>query len=61
MKGVTPIFFQNDRKGCTLNNLDGLGHFLFGLGATGKKSRRRVVTTPPPLGGLGLKEYAKFL
>ena len=37
----TPIlfFYQNDRKGCTLHYLDGLGHFLFGFGATGKTSR----------------------
>ena len=36
----TPDFFrQNDRKGCTLDYLDGLSHFLFGFGATGKKSR----------------------
>ena len=39
LKGVPPIcFHQNDRKGCTLDYLDGLGHFLFGFGATGKKS-----------------------
>ena len=41
LKGVPLIFFhQNDRKGCTLNCLDGLGPFLFGLGATGKKLER---------------------
>ena len=28
----TPIFFHlNDHKGCTLDYLDGLGHFLFGF------------------------------
>ena len=32
-------FHQNDRKGCTLDYLDGLGHFLFGFGATGKNYR----------------------
>ena len=42
----TPDFFfffffvhQNDRKWCTLDYLDGLRHFLFGFGATGKTSR----------------------
>ena len=29
---------QNDRKGCTLDYLHGLGHFVFGLGTTGKNS-----------------------
>ena len=39
----TPDFFhQNDRKGCTLEYLDGLGHFLFGFGESGKKSRGRM-------------------
>ena len=42
----TPDFFhQNDRKECTLHSLDGLGHFLFGFGATGK-ILEGVVTTP---------------
>ena len=35
----TPIFHQNDRLGCTFDNLDGLGHFIFGLGVTEKHSR----------------------
>ena len=36
-----PHFFfqQNNRKGYTLDYLDGLGHFLFGFGVTGTKSR----------------------
>ena len=30
--GGTPVFFHEiDRKGCTLDYLDGLGHFLFGF------------------------------
>ena len=38
--GVPPIFFhRNNGKGCTLDYLDGLGHFMFGFGATGKSSR----------------------
>ena len=45
----TPDFFhQTDRKGCTLDYLDGLGHFLFGLRRQGKKSRG-----PPPWGDEG--------
>ena len=35
LKGLPPIFFiKNDRKGCTLDYLDGLGNFLFGFEAT---------------------------
>ena len=30
------FFHQNDRKGCSLDYLDGLGHFLFGFWATEK-------------------------
>ena len=37
-RGYPDFFHQNDRKGCTLDYLDGLGHFLFGFGATGKNS-----------------------
>ena len=52
LKGVPPFFFhQNEFKGCTLDYLDGLGHFLFGFGATGKNSRGVVA----PLGGRGLR------
>ena len=51
---ITPqpptLFNQNDRKGCTLDNLDGLGLFLFGFGATGKKISRGG-NHPHPLGG----------
>ena len=39
LKGTPDFFHQNDRKGCTLNYLDGLGHFLFDFGATGNNSR----------------------
>ena len=36
----TPNFYrQNDRKGCSLDHLDGFGYFLFGFGAAGKNSR----------------------
>ena len=35
----TPDFYQNDGKECTWYCLDGLGHFPFGFGATGKNSR----------------------
>ena len=46
LEGVLPIrFHQNDRKGRTLDYLDGSGHLLFGLGATEKNSRV-MVTTP---------------
>ena len=44
--GYSDFFHQNDRQGCTLDCLDGLGHFPFGFGSTGK-NYRRVVT---PLG-----------
>ena len=46
---LPPIFHQNDHKGCTLDYLDGLGHFLFGFGATGKNSQRGG--NQPPLVG----------
>ena len=44
--GGTPNFFfrQNDRKGCSLDYLNGFSHFLFGFGAAGKNY------PPPPLG-----------
>ena len=42
-------FHQNDRKGCSLDYLDALGHFIFGFGATGKKFRGVVITLPPPV------------
>ena len=35
--GSRDFFHQTDPKGCTLDYLDGLGHVLFGFGATGKK------------------------
>ena len=40
------LFRQNDRKGCSLDYLDDrdFGHFLFGFGSTGKKSRGGVNT-----------------
>ena len=61
VKGVPPIFFyQNDRKGWTLNYLVGLGHVLFGLGATGKKSRG-MVTTPLPLGRMRVKTNEELI
>ena len=42
-EGDTPIFSrQNDHNGCSLENIDGFDHFLFGFGAEGKKSRGRV-------------------
>ena len=28
--------YQNASKGCQIDHLDDLGHFLFGFGATGK-------------------------
>ena len=39
--GIPICFRQNDRKGCSLDYLDGFGHFLFGFGfgAAGKNSR----------------------
>ena len=40
------VTHQNDRKECTLDYLDGLGHFFFRVGATGKKIEG-VLTTPP--------------
>ena len=45
------FFHQNDRKGCIVDYIDCLGHFLFGFGATGK-NLEGVVTTL--LGGWGL-------
>ena len=45
---------QNDHKGCTLDYLDGLGHFHFGFGATGKNKSYH------PLGGRGLKQNKMF-
>ena len=39
-QGVNSIFSpQNDSKGCTLDYIDGLGHFLSGFGSTGKNSQ----------------------
>ena len=38
-RGTPDFFYQNDRKGCTLDYLDGLGHFLFVLEQQGKISR----------------------
>ena len=36
-EGIPPICFgQNDHKGCSLDYLDGFGHFLFGFGVVGK-------------------------
>ena len=46
------VTLQNDRKGCTLDYLDGLGHFLFGLGWQGKHLERVVNT---PLGRMRVK------
>ena len=45
-KVVPPTcFHQNDSEGCRIDHLDGLGHFCFGSGKTGKNSQG-VVTTP---------------
>ena len=38
-EGGTPIFFQNDHRGCSLDDLDGFGNFFFGFGAAGKIQR----------------------
>ena len=39
-EGGTPNFVhKNDSKGCSLDYLDALGHFLFGFGATRKSYR----------------------
>ena len=44
-EGGNPFFFcQNDRKGCSLDYLDGLSHFLFGFGAAGKILEGMVTT-----------------
>ena len=51
------VTLQNDRKGCTLDYLYGLGHFRFGFGAT-EKHLEGMVTTP--LGGRGLKQNKMF-
>ena len=49
-EGGTPIFFfQNDRKGCSLDYPGGFGHFLFGFGAAGKNYRGDG-NHPHPLG-----------
>ena len=41
MKGVPPIFFgvKMTARGCSLEYLDGFGHFLFGFVAAGTNSR----------------------
>ena len=47
LEGVPPIYFcQNNRKECSLDYLDGFGHFLFGFGAateTSSKWRQHLV------------------
>ena len=50
---ITPLrwylqffFHQNDSEGCRTDHIDGLNHFLFGSGATGKNPLG-VLTTPP--------------
>ena len=35
-RGNPNVFHQNDREGCRIDHLDGLGHFPFGFGETWK-------------------------
>ena len=37
--GTHKCFCQNGRKGCSLDYLDGYGHFLFGFGVAGKNNQ----------------------
>ena len=54
------FFHQNDRKGCRIDHLDGLGHFLFWFWG-GRENPGGVVTTALVRRGLKLIEVMYLL
>ena len=55
------FFHQNDHKGCTLDFLDGLGHFLFWFWGDREKILMWVVTTPLERMRVKLKCYIDMI